>query len=237
MKFRYAMLCTLTAAVLASQAELSADELSMFRDLKQKYQTYLKEAGKPLHDSYQKRLLDKEKAAVARRDYGLAAKIKNERTVAAEEIGILLTDAGGIASLATLEEDGSVTMMAPDANVGGGVTLDQEKEALTGWNSASAFARWKLPVGVKTGGYDVELTYSCAGGGGTFVVKEDTYSLKRATKDSGSWASFLPEVCGTLRVKSTSQNLQISATTVTGQGGLFYLKMVRLLPTTTPLES
>ena len=239
MKLRHLALCWLAAATLASQAMLSADELSMFQELKQKYQAFLRDNGKPLYDTYQKKLLEKEKAAVARRDYALADKIKSEREFAAEELGIALTDDAGIANLlplATLEADGSVTMTAPQANFGGGVTLDKGKDALTGWTKTSAFARWRLPVGLKTGGYEVELTYSSAGGGGSFVVAEDTYSLKREAKDSGSWASFRPEICGTLRVKSTSQNLQISAALVAGDG-LFYLQKVRLLPTAQAAKS
>jgi hypothetical protein len=225
MKLRPLAVCWLTAATLASQAGLSADELSTFQELKQKYHAILNDAGKPLYDAYQKKLIVREKAAVARRDYDLAAKLKDEREAAAVNDG-----QASLSPIATLETDGSVTMTAPMASLGGGVNLDKEKSALTGWTSASAFARWRLPIGLKTGGYDVELTYSSAGGGGSFVVKEDTYSLKREAKDSGSWASFRPEVCGTLHVKSSSQSLQISAATVAGEG-LFYLQKVRLLPT------
>ena len=107
--------------------------------------------------------------------------------------------------------------------------MDAEKNALVGWDNEKASARWKLPAGIKTGGYEVELTYACANGGGSFVVKDDTYSLKRQSNDSGSWMSFRPEVCGVLRVKSTSQQLHVSAASIVGEG-LFYLRQVRLLP-------
>ena len=226
------VLAFLAALHLAAPGLLCADEMATFKELQAKYQTFLKENGKPLFDVYHKRLLEMEKAAAAQRNYALAAKIKAERESSGKDLGISLVEGdpnSGVDAVATLESDGTVTMEAPDANLGGGVVMDKEKEALTGWTSDKAFARWKLPIGLKTGGYEVELTYSCAGGGGSFTVKEDTYSLKREAKDSGSWASFRPEVCGTLRVKSGSQHLQISASTVTGEG-LFYLKSVRLLP-------
>jgi hypothetical protein len=211
---------------------LRADELASFQELQTKYQTFLKETARPLYDGYARKLLEMERAAVTQRNYALAAKIKTERLNAGKELGISLTEMGGAtlaASTGVLELDGSVTMSAPSATLGGSVTMDAEKAALTGWSSTQCFARWKLPTGLKTGGYEVELTYSCAAGGGSFIVKEDQYSLKREAKDSGSWASFRPEICGTLRVKASSQNLQISAASVLGEG-LFYLKMVRLLP-------
>lgn len=221
-------------SVWAALGPVLADELATFKELQAKYQSFLKENGKPLFDRYQFKLMELEKSAVQQRNYGLAAKIKAERETAGRELGISISDATSQplpeSAVAKLEADGSVTMNAPAASLGGGVVLDTEKEALTGWTNDKSFARWKLPTGLKSGGYEVELTYSCAGGGGgIFVVKEDIYSLKREAKDSGSWASFRPEICGTLRVKSGSQNLQISASVVTGEG-LFFLKSVRLLP-------
>jgi hypothetical protein len=212
-----------------------ADEEATFLEFQTKYQTFLKETTKPIGDAFQRRLIELEKAAVLKRQYALAAKIKAARASATREIGVVLTETTPVASspqptaTATLEADGSVTMSAPQATMAGGVTLDAEKNALVGWTTEQSSARWKLPEGLRTGGYEVELTYSCGNGGGSFVIKEDTYSLKRQVKDSGSWMSFRPEVCGVLRVKSSSQQVQISATALVGEG-LFYLRQVRLLP-------
>ncbi len=209
------------------------DETALFQEFQTKYQTFLKETTKPIGDSFQRKLIELEKAAVQKRQYTLAAKIKAARDSATREMGIALTEAKPTPSApqatAILEADGSVTMNAPEATMTGGVTLDAEKNALVGWTTEQSSARWKLPDGLRTGGYEVELTYSCGNGGGSFVIKEDTYSLKRQAKDSGSWMSFRPEVCGVLRVKSSSQQVQISATALVGEG-LFYLRQVRLLP-------
>lgn len=210
-----------------------ANDLATFQEMQAKYQSFLKEAGKPLFDNYQRKLLEIEKSAVAQRNYLLAAKVRGERKEAARLLGIALPDEpnGAPPSDPTTptEVGGTVTLEMSAAQLGGGVGLDQSLGVLTGWTSDKCFAQWKLPQGVKPGGYEVELTYACAeGSGGKFMVREDAYFLKREIKSTGGADSFLTEICGTLRLKSC-RTLLISATQSLGSG-LFTLKHVRLLP-------
>lgn len=231
--------------MLASPMSVCADEMETFLEWQQKYQNFLKENAKPLLEGYQKKLLELEKSAAASKNYPLAAKIKAERLGAAKELRISVEALAQNADVpdteaitAKLEQDGTVTLDAARAELGGGVALNTETGILTGWTSDKACATWKLPPGIRTGGYEVELTYSCGGseGGGSFVLKENTFSLKREAKDSGGWQSFRPDNCGTLRVKSASQQISLTAAAVKG-AGLFQLKQVRLRPVAYPTSS
>jgi hypothetical protein len=213
---------------------------SALQELKKTYHSMLKDAGRSLYDQYQKRLEQLEKEFAAQKDYAAAAKVRGEREAAARELGLMDAASEGTATGAAAapagssDKDGSIVMDPQKAETGGGVAWDQEKGALAGWQSDKAWARWKLPAGLATCGYEVELTFACAtGSGGQFVVREDFYSLKRTVADSGSWESFRTEVIGTLRIRAGSQTLQISATAVQG-GGLFYLKSIRLVPCNLP---
>lgn len=221
--------------LLAAPGWTSANELAAFEEMQAKYQFFLKEAGKPLFDNFQRKLLEIEKSAAAQRNYVLAAKVRGERKAAARILGVALQDetngATPAESTPQLGTNGTVTLEMSAAQLGGGVALEQSNGVLTGWTSDKSFARWKLPAGISPGGYEVELTYACAeGSGGKFVVREDAYFLKREIKTTGGADSFLTEICGTLRLKSC-RTLVISATQSIGRG-LFTLKQVRLIPGT-----
>lgn len=89
---------------------------------------------------------------------------------------------------------------------------------------------WLLPPGLKAGGYDVELTYSCPPeGGGELMLKEDRYTLNRVLKGTSSWDLYQTEVIGTLRLIANSRLLELSAVAVKGTE-LLHLKSIRLLP-------
>lgn len=225
------------AAMLSLCVPVRADEMDTFLEWQQKYQNFLKENGRPLYESYQKKLLELERSAAASRNYALSAKIKTERLNSAKDLGwpALESPASPSSETVTLEEDGSFTLEVNRAELGGGVSFNAETAALIGWTSDKAFARWKLPSGLRTGGYEVELIYSCgaADGGGRFILREDTFSLQREVRDSGSWQSFRPETCGTLHLKSASHQLVLSAAVVKGSG-LFQLKQVKLMPVSPP---
>jgi hypothetical protein len=228
------------ALLLTSNVAMWADEMDTFTEWQGKYQNFLKDNGRPLFESYQRRLVDMEKAAAGTRNYGLAARIKEERLAAAKEAGVSPTEAtvgsegkvlGTTATPPPVE--GILTFPPTSAEVGGGVSLNVETGALVGWTSESSYAKWSLPGGLKTGGYEVEITYSCKSadnaGGGAFVVKEDVYHLRHEVRDTGSWDTFQSENCGTLRLKSTSKQFVLTAAVVKG-AGLFQVKQVRLKP-------
>lgn len=207
-----------------------------FKELKQGYLNMLKESGRSGYESYLKRLDALEKEYVKDKRFALAARVQRERDAASKEMGVLDASVGSApAGGVKLDESGALVMAGGDAEVGGGVSWDKQQEALTGWTSDRCWARWRLPQNLATGGYEVELTFACAGGsGGEVLVKEDFYTLKRPIEASGSWASFHSVVVGTLRVRSGSQTLQVSAAVTKGDG-LFYLKSVRLLPAASSL--
>ncbi|MBP7949271.1 MAG: hypothetical protein KA004_06405 [Verrucomicrobiales bacterium] len=217
----------------AQPSATAVQELAKFKELRQLYLEKNQEHARQLQEHYQKQLAALEKQYVAERNYSAAALVKAEREKSARDLGLapdLPPAANDNPGRALLAEDGTVNMDGKAAETGGGVNWDKEKEALTGWASDKAWAKWHLPAGLQTGGYEVELTFACASGsGGTFFVREDFYLLRREARESGSWDSFHSEVFGTLRIRAGSQSLLISAATVKG-GGLFYLKSVRLLP-------
>jgi hypothetical protein len=212
-------------------------ELAKYQEMRKKYLEKIQSLGRPSHDAYQKKLAEFERSLVERRKYEMAAKVREERESLAIEMGLPVPSRAAElppAGSSTLQEDGTVVMEGKDAAVEGGVTRDEAAGKLDGWKTAEAVARWLLPKGLKTGGYEVELTYACAGGnGGVLHLKEDFFALTRTIQESGSWESFRTEVIGTLRIREGSRQLQLAAQKVEGEK-LFVLKTVRLLPSNRP---
>jgi hypothetical protein len=131
---------------------------------------------------------------------------------------------------ATVAGDQPVVLEVASAVLSNGVVYDATQGVLRGWTAAGAAARWLLPPGLKAGGYEVELTWSCApDAGGEMIVKEDFYTMRRAVKPSTGWEAYQTEIIGTLRVLANSRLLELSAAAVKGSG-LLQLKSIRLLP-------
>lgn len=182
-----------------------------------------------LRNQYANGLLTLEKELAAGGDYAGAARVRRERLRVRAE-------AGAPSRPARPADPGEATGDAPfelkpaAASLAGGVVLDAALDALTGWSVAGATARWLLPAGLKGGGYEVELTWSCApGAGGDFLLKEDKYTLRRTVKPTAGPDDWQTAVVGTLRLVAGSHSLEISAAEVKAPA-LFQLKTVRLLP-------
>lgn len=182
----------------------------------------------PLRDQYVAVLLSLEKELAAGGDYTGAARARRERrqlTPNAAREG-----RAGPARPAEITADAPVELTPPAATLSGGVTFDAAVGVLTGWTSAGAAARWLLPPGLKSGGYSVELTWSCAPeAGGEVLLKEDKHTLRRTIKTTAGPDDYQTAVIGTLRLVSNSRVLEISAAAVKAPA-LFQLKSVRLIP-------
>ena len=131
---------------------------------------------------------------------------------------------------AALPTDGEPILLEPaGATLNGGVIFDAPAGILKNWTATGA-AAWDLPPGLKSGGYDVELTWSCApGSGGEMLFKEDRYTMRRAVNPSASWEDYKTEIVGTLRLLSNTRLLKLTAATLKGEA-LLQLKSIRLRP-------
>lgn len=213
------------AACLVMAADTPSDPL---KKLRHDWQQVVEKDTKTLRDQYAASLLTLERELAGKGDYAGAAKAKRERQKvqpSADEPEVTAPTTPG-----AVEPGQPVSLEPGAATLAGGVTRNAESGILSNWSGVGAAARWLLPPGLRPGGYEVELTWSCApDSGGDLVVKEDRYSLRRTVKASSSWDVYQTEIIGTLRLIANSQLLELSAAAVKGSG-LLQLKSIRLLP-------
>ena len=213
------------AACFALAGDPGSEQLLKMRDA---WRAQSAKETRQLRDQYVERLAQLERKLALDGDYAGASRVRREREKVAPSAPA--PEKTAPASPAAVPDGAPVELKAASASLSGGVTLDTGSGALTGWKNNESRARWKLPPGLKLGGYEVELTWSCAAdGGGDMLVREDRYSLSRPVKPTGGWDDFQTQVVGTLRVVTNSRQLEVSAGTVKAPG-LFQLKSVRLLP-------
>lgn len=196
--------------------------------LRGEWRAQVQKDTKPLREKYAESLQKMESELAAGGDYTGAARARRERRRVAENSDSRFEKTQPAKS--ELAADEAVELSPKAAGLSGGVVFDTALGILKDWGTAGAAAVWQLPAGLKPGGYDVELTWSCApDAGGEFLIKEDRHTLRRAVKPTAGWENFQTEVAGTLRVLANSRLLELSALTVKAPG-LFQLKSVRLLP-------
>ncbi len=184
--------------------------------------------SKSLREQFAASLRALEKELVLSGDYSGAANAREERRQLLPEK--TRAERTVPAPPGELVPDAPIELTAKSAAAAGGVSLDPETGALTGWKTAGAAVRWLLPAGITAGGYDVELTWSAPpAGGGEVLLKEDVHSLRRPVKPAGGAQDWQTAVIGTLRLVSASRMLELSAASVRGPE-LFRLKSVRLIP-------
>lgn len=230
MKFRRRLLPTVAVpAGLAACMALAADApVDPLKKLRHDWRQAVEKDTKTLRDQYASSLLTLEKELASKGDYAGAARAKRERLSVQPpppEPEITAPTRPG-----AVEPDQPVTLEPGAATVTGGVKWDKENGILTNWANTEASARWLLPPGLLPGGYEVELTWSCApDAGGEWVIQEDRYFLRRKVKPSSSWDVYQTEIAGTLRLIANSRLLELSAAAVKGSG-LLQLKSIRLLP-------
>jgi hypothetical protein len=216
-------LCGLVACV-ALAADAPSDPLSKLRS---EWRTQVEKDTKLLRERYAQNLQKLEKEMAAGGDYAGAAKARAERrkVVACADVPETAP------KVPSAVPDGEpVILEAANAIVSGTVAYNAANGVLSGLRTAGAVVSWLLPPGLKAGGYEVELTYSCPPeGGGELMLKEDRYTLNRVLKGTSSWDLYQTEVIGTLRLIANSRLLELSAVAVKGTE-LLHLKSIRLLP-------
>jgi len=214
---------------LAACFVLAADRpLDPLLQRRAEWRAQVERETKVLREKYVADLWQLEKELVAGGDYTGAARAREERRLILPEAPrnerTVPAPAGGIAP------DAPVELKPKAAATSGGVRLDAATGVLSGWQAAGAAVKWLLPAGLKGGGYDVEITWSCAPqGGGEVLFKEDTHVLRRTVKPTAGTGDYQTAVVGTLRLAANSRALEISATDVKGPE-LFRLQSVRLIP-------
>jgi hypothetical protein len=229
----------LTAATLGGLAvcvALAADNPSdpLLR-LRTEWRAQVEKETKTLRERYAQNLQKLEKELAAKGDYTGAVKARQERQKVFPVIAVPETTPPP--EQPAVPEGQPILLEAAKAILSGTVNYNSAMGALTGWNAGAAVS-WLLPPGIKEGGYEVELTWSCPqeNGGAEFQFKEDRYSLRRVLKTTSSWDLYQTEVIGTLRLITNSRVFELSAVTVNEAAAavkdadFLHLKSVRLLP-------
>lgn len=213
------------AACLAMAADSPGDPVKRLRE---DWRQAVGRETRTLRDQYAASLLSLEKILAARGDYSGAERAKQERLKIQPSAPLPEMTAPTTPGAAV---PGTPVALEPAAAVlAGGVVRDAAGGGLANWTGAGSIARWLLPPGLRAGGYEVELTWSCApDAGGGFVLQEDRYSLKRPVTPTAGWDDYRTQIVGTLRVLANSRLLELSAAAVKG-ADLFHLKSIRLLP-------
>lgn len=212
------------ASCLALAADSPGDVLVKMR---QEWRAQVEKDTKKAREDYAGKLAKLEKELAEAGDYAGAGKARRERRrITGEDGG---SGRGKPTPPPAVTDGQPIVLDMTAAKLSGGVVLDAAAGILRSWDSTGAVA-WLLPPGLKAGGYEVELAWSCApDAGGEVVIKEDRYSLRRTVKPSASWDDYKTEVVGTLRLLANSKLLELTAAAVKG-GGLLQLKSIRLLP-------
>ncbi len=212
------------AACFVLAADSPADGLLKLR---QEWRVQVEKDTKKARDDYAGRLEKLEKELAEAGDYAGAGKARHERLKISGEPG---GSGRGTSTVPPAVTDGEPIVLEPAAaRLSGGVIFDAAAGILKNWTAAGA-AAWVLPPGLKAGGYDVEITWSCApDSGGEMLITEDRHTMRRAVKPSASWEDYKTEIAGTLRLLSNSRLLEMTAATLKGEA-LLQLKSIRLLP-------
>jgi hypothetical protein len=222
------------AGVLSASPQETA-EPSRLVELRAKYAKEVAAATAARLEKYRDALVRLEHSLADQRQYRAAIPVRDERLKIEKTLGQTAGRAPG-AEPALPYPGGPITLVSKNAKVLGGVTYDEKKDALDGWKSKGASARWMLPFPLKAGGYEVVLEMACApGSGGQVTIKEDFHSLTKMVKPTKSWQDFASQSLGTLRVKANSTGLNLNALTVEGDG-LFLLRAVKLLPVAASIQ-
>lgn len=194
--------------------------------------TYHKESAlavAPLLQRYREDLLALENGCVARRDYEMAAVVRDERLKTEEQLASLAKQTPEL-RLAQTYGGGPVTLAAKEAEVSRGVIFNVLQNVLEGWQMKGATVSWALPFPLAAGGYQVWLEWACApGSGGKLEIKENFHTLEREITSTGGWSQFSARSLGTLRLGPNASRLHLTATEVKGEG-LFLLRAVKLIP-------
>ncbi len=195
--------------------------------LKKSYEAEVAKTVLPLREGYHKALLALEQQLASKGDYAGARRVQTERL----ELDRLMGRApGAAASSSRMADKNGVVKLGLPAESGGGIQATAG--AWTGWQAAGGFVKWGLPAGLPSGGYAVELVYSCAGAGSLLLgIREDFHFLNREVKVPAAPLAGTPQGrlrLGTLRLRSgaTLLELKLTAPTTVADFRLFELHLI-----------
>lgn len=201
--------------------------------VKKAHSAEVAKAVKPLREGYCRALLALEQSLAGKRDFAGAEEVRKERLAMEETSGT-----PGVERPAPKppQSDGAVFLEPREAELVGGVKLDDSMKSLSGWEIKGATARWRLPAGLREGGYDVEATYKVAApqpgkGVGIFLFKEEFHTLTRPFKEkrADGGADANPVVLGTLRLRANASVFEMKSVTPE-PGAQLRLLALRLVP-------
>jgi hypothetical protein len=231
------LLTVATVCGLAGFVTLAADSpVDPLTKMRTEWRSQVAKDTKGLREHYSQNLQKLEKELAAKGDYAGASKVRLERRKAM--YGANLPVPAAPAAPAPVAEGETVVLKAADAILSGSATYNSNLGAITGWGAAGTVVGWLLPPGLKAGGYEVELTWSCPqeNAGNELQIKEDRYHLRRVIKPTSSWDIYQTSVIGTLRLIANSRILELSVAAVNGAAvavngaDVLHLKSIRLLP-------
>jgi len=145
---------------------------------------------------------------------------------------------GGIIVLETAEKsaqlaDGRIIFSALDANVQGKIAKLEShpgNHRIGFWADASDYVTWEYNA-TRPGMYQVELTYSLAGGESDITITVGDASVATTIKDTGSWYRYTTIALDKLYIaKPGKLTVSVKATKKTG-GAVMNFKAVQLRPT------
>jgi len=202
-----ALMLTLSVDIL-----LSAEAPPDLRTARFEHRRDLLMALLPEKKAYLESLLTLERRLATKGDYAAAMHTRDERIAVEQEIKTIEHEIPVLTTLAlnlrTAPLPDRALFLSRDAT-NQSLKFDPKTNALTGWDSESASARWTLP-NLPPGGYEVLLTYANpAQKSVTLEVKESFYSL-RGTLDATS-DKTLEKNLGTLRIRDGKSSLILGA--------------------------
>ena len=195
--------------------------------LKKSYEAEVAKTVLPLREGYHKALLALEQQLASKGDYAGARRVQLERLEMDRLIGRAPGEAASSGKMA--DKNGMVKLGFP-AESGGGIQATAG--AWTGWQAAGGFVKWGLPAGLRSGGYALELVYSCAGAGSLMLgIREDFHFLNREVKVPAAPPAGAPQGrlrLGTLHLRSgaTLLELKLTAPTTVADFRLFELHLI-----------
>jgi putative membrane-bound dehydrogenase-like protein len=136
---------------------------------------------------------------------------------------------GNAPSLVRPNSDGSLTLKASTASIGG-TTMEFEVRYgnLGHWRSEDDRARWTIE-GVKPGRYDVIFEWACdkPSAGNRFLLQAGTESISGVVESTGSWDKYRTGTVGTILLAGDVRTIELRS--VGGlRGYLIDLKAIRL---------
>jgi len=138
-----------------------------------------------------------------------------------------------VAQYPVQKEDGSVILSAADADLHGGLHLEENdgKSNIGFWTRKNAFVAWQFKV-TKPGKFDVELEMACKAGseGSEYTVAVGKESVKSKVESTGGWQAYQTKNVGQISIPECGVvELAVKALGKKGEG-VMNLRSVTLKP-------